>query len=98
VDDFNRDDMLSPLPRRPRLGTAPEEIGVSVRLDRPFHELKQLIMAEFERAYVRYCLEESAMNVSQASRASGLSRKHLRTLMAKYGVTVRRELVLDDDR
>jgi DNA-binding NtrC family response regulator len=90
------DEPLAPLARRPRLGTAPEEVGVSVRLDRPFHELKQQIMQEFERAYVRYCLEESAMNVSQASRLSGLSRKHLRTLMVKYGVVVRRELVVDD--
>jgi len=67
---------------------APEEptLGLSVRLDRPFHELKEFLLAEFERAYVTRCLTESEMNVSQASRSSGLSRKHLRTLMSKYGI------------
>jgi DNA-binding NtrC family response regulator len=81
-----------------RLGTAPPEIedsheepdaprlGLTVRLDRPFHELKEYLLAEFERAYVTRCLTESEMNVSMASRSSGLSRKHLRTLMYKYGI------------
>ena len=38
--------------------------------------------------------EVRAMNVSMASRQSGLSRKHLRTLMAKYGI--RRTEVAND--
>jgi DNA-binding NtrC family response regulator len=62
------------------------QLGLTVRLDRPFHELKEFLLAEFERAYVTRCLTESEMNVSMASRQSGLSRKHLRTLMAKYGI------------
>lgn len=61
-------------------------LGLTVRLDRPFHELKEFLLAEFERAYVTRCLNESEMNVSMASRQSGLSRKHLRTLMSKYGI------------
>src|SRR5678816_3440924 len=88
---------MDPLPRS-RLGTQPppdrpeEEkeaeprLGLSVSLDRPFHELKQYLLSEFERAYVVRCLEQASMNVSMASRASGLSRKHIRTLMAKYGI------------
>lgn len=83
---------------RARLGSSPPEIidpddgtdvpalDLSVRLDRPFHELKEVLLAEFERAYLTRCLSESEMNVSRASRASGLSRKHLRTLMSKYGI------------
>lgn len=61
-------------------------LDLTVRLDRPFHELKDHLLAEFERAYLLRCLTESEMNVSRASRASGLSRKHLRTLMSKYGI------------
>jgi DNA-binding NtrC family response regulator len=88
---------MDPLPRS-RLGTTPPEIedtaaehaaphlGLSVRLDRPFHELKEFLLTEFERAYITRCLSESEMNVSMASRSSGLSRKHLRTLMSKYGL------------
>lgn len=83
---------------RSRLGTTPPEfstradepdapsLGLSVRLDRPFHELKEFLLQEFERAYLMRCLTEAEMNVSLASRCSGLSRKHLRTLMAKYGI------------
>ncbi len=63
-------------------------LGLSVRLDRPFHELKDYLVAEFERAYLARCLEDSAMNISMASRQSGLSRKHIRTLISKYGIAV----------
>jgi DNA-binding NtrC family response regulator len=96
---------MDSLPRS-RLGTYPPDIadnheepeapclGLSVRLDRPFHELKEFLLAEFERAYLTRCLTESEMNVSLASRSSGLSRKHLRTLMAKYGI--RRGQTLSD--
>jgi DNA-binding NtrC family response regulator len=90
---------MDSMPPRSRLGTTPPEyssssieepeaprLGLEVRLDRPFHELKEFLLAEFERAYVTRCLTESEMNVSMASRQSGLSRKHLRTLMSKYGI------------
>lgn len=90
---------MEAMPPRARLGTYPPELeerhdddanaphlGLTVRLDRPFHELKELLLSEFERAYVTRCLTESEMNVSMASRTSGLSRKHLRTLMSKYGI------------
>jgi DNA-binding NtrC family response regulator len=63
--------------------------------------MKQSLLEEFERDYLVRCLEAAEMNVSLASRYSGLSRKHIRTLMAKYGIVVRRELSaqteLDDD-
>jgi DNA-binding NtrC family response regulator len=57
-----------------------------------FHDCKQTLLEAFERDYVVQCLEHADMNVSLASRISGLSRKHLRTLMAKYGIAVRRQL------
>ncbi|MGE5186197.1 MAG: hypothetical protein ACM31C_29280 [Acidobacteriota bacterium] len=91
-----------------RLGTAPPEaeraedadgpaLGLSVRLDRPFHELKEYLVAEFERAYLTRCLEDSAMNISMASRTSGLSRKHIRTLMSKYGMAMARTLTIEGE-
>lgn len=69
---------------RTRLGTEPPP--------GKFHERKQSLLEDFEREYLVQCLEHAAMNVSLASRVSGLSRKHIRTLMAKYGIAVRREL------
>jgi DNA-binding NtrC family response regulator len=90
-----------------RLGTAPpapvvEEpheprLGLSVRLDQPFHELKEYLVSEFERAYLVRVLEASAMNLSEASRNSGLSRKHIRTLMAKYGMVAHRALTIEGE-
>lgn len=87
---------MEPLPPRPRLGTLPPPfaaendeptLGLSVCLDRPFLELKQYLVDELERVYVERCLAQAAMNLSQASRLSGLSRKHLRTLIAKHGIS-----------
>lgn len=69
---------------RARLGTEPPP--------GKFHDLKQSLLEEFERDYLVRCLEAAEMNVSLASRYSGLSRKHIRTLMTKYGIVVRREL------
>lgn len=89
---------MDPLPPRTRSGTLPPpdadgseptepRLGLSVRLDRPFSELKQFLVGELERVYVERLLTEAAMNLSQASRVSGLSRKHLRTLIAKHGIS-----------
>lgn len=61
-------------------------LELAVQLDRPFHELKDSLLAEFERAYLTRILAEASMNLSMASRTSGLSRKHIRTLMAKHGI------------
>lgn len=96
---------MDSLPPRARLGTLPpfpEEssepteprLGLSVPLDRPFSELKQFMVGELERVYIERLLAEAAMNLSQASRVSGLSRKHLRTLIAKHGIS--RELPAND--
>ena len=96
---------MMPLPHR--LGTAPEAIepeepeqprlGLSVRLDKPFHELKEFLVSEFERAYLLRLLDEASMNVSMASRNSGLSRKHIRTLMMKYGMSSHRALTIETE-
>lgn len=72
---------------RTRLGTEPPP--------GKFHDLKQSLLEEFERDYLVRCLEHAQMNVSAASRYSGLSRKHIRTLMAKYGIGVRRAMNLE---
>ncbi len=71
---------------RTRLGTEPPP--------GKFHDMKASLLEEFERDYLVRCLEAAEMNVSLASRYSGLSRKHIRTLMAKYNIVVRRELAL----
>jgi hypothetical protein len=96
---------MEPLPPRSRLGTTPPpntalesdepRLGLSVCLDRPFLELKQFLVGELERVYIERCLVQASMNLSRASRLSGLSRKHLRTLITKHGIS--REIRDDRD-
>ena len=69
-----------------------EKLSLSVELDGRFHDVKDNLLREFERAYLEHCLREASMNVSRASRVAGISRKHLRTLMSKHGITLRRKL------
>ena len=69
-----------------------EKISLSIELDGRFHDVKDTLLREFERAYLEHCLREASMNVSRASRVAGISRKHLRTLMSKHGITLRRNL------
>jgi DNA-binding NtrC family response regulator len=69
-----------------------EDLSVSISLDGPFHQVKDHLVREFERAYLARALRRSSMNVSLASRSSGLSRKHLRALMSKHGLRLRRNL------
>ena len=70
-------DEFTTVSRAPRL-------TISVRLDRPFADIKEHVIEQLEREYIARCLKEAAMNLSRASRQSGISRKHLRTLIAKH--------------
>ena len=69
-------------------------VRVVIETPRKLTAKQRELLEEFERDYLVRCLEAAEMNVSLASRFSGLSRKHIRTLMAKYGIAVRRELAL----
>ena len=74
----------------------PAELALSIHLDRPFHELKEHLISELERAYLARCLAASE-TLSAASRLSGLSRRHLRTLMTKHGIARPAGVDPDDD-
>jgi hypothetical protein len=59
---------------------------VHVSTDLPYKEAKQQLIEPFERAYVLGLYERFGDNLSASSRASGLSRKHIRNLFRKYGL------------
>jgi len=63
-----------------------------IRTDIPFKDAKRELVEPFEREYVAALLTRFHSNLSAASRASGLSRKHLRHLMRKYGIGTERVL------
>jgi DNA-binding NtrC family response regulator len=66
--------------------TTPTTLPVTMlmRLRVPFKEAKRTLLDVFERHYVAILLEHHDGNLSAASRASGLSRKHLRALLRRY--------------
>jgi hypothetical protein len=53
----------------------------------PYREAKRRIVDPFEKTYVRLLRTAHGANLSAASRASGLSRRHLRALYRKHGLT-----------
>jgi DNA-binding NtrC family response regulator len=73
-----------------RVSLSPTATGdgdaASVRSDLPFAEAKELVLEAFERRYLRDLIEREDGNISAAARASGVDRKHLRTLLRKYGL------------
>jgi DNA-binding NtrC family response regulator len=53
---------------------------------RPFKDVKREIVDAFERLYLIHLLDQHRCNLAAAERSSGLSRRHLRSLMRKHGL------------
>jgi len=60
--------------------------GLAVRSDLPYAEAKALVLHELERRYLGDVLARTGGNLSAASRASGIDRKHLRSLARRHGL------------
>ncbi len=52
----------------------------------PFYEEKERVLAAFEREYLRFGLKMVAGNLSELSRHSGISPRHLYNLLRKHGL------------
>jgi transcriptional regulator with GAF, ATPase, and Fis domain len=59
---------------------------------RPYAEQKELVVGEMTRVYLRGVLAYTNGNQAAAARVAGLDRTHLGRLLAKHGMTVRREI------
>jgi DNA-binding NtrC family response regulator len=57
-----------------------------IPFDLPFKEAKGQVVDDFERAYLEHLLTRHAGNLSAASRAADVDRKHLRELLRKHGL------------
>ena len=62
-------------------------IGQIVSLDLPIAEARQKLIDAFERRYVEHVLEVHGGNVTRAAAASGVARRHLQRIKAKYDPT-----------
>lgn len=60
---------------------------IELRKDIPFKLAKRQMLDRFEYGYVLDLLIRTLWNISAASRQSGISRKHLRTLIEKHRLT-----------
>jgi transcriptional regulator with GAF, ATPase, and Fis domain len=71
-----------PAPSQPYVASqAPD-----ARTDLPFKEAKDLVIADFERAYLAELLRWAGGNVSKAARKAQLDRMHLHRLFQRYGL------------
>jgi len=62
------------------------EDPLAVRTDLPFVEARALLNDNFELRYLRDLMARCEGNLSEASRQSGVDRKHLRHLCKKHGL------------
>lgn len=60
--------------------------GAAITSDRPFKDLKNEIIEEFERKYLSDLLARNAQNISQSARIAGIERAYLQRLIRKYGM------------
>jgi DNA-binding NtrC family response regulator len=69
-------------------GPPPEKDGESlpVRYAGPFKESKDELVRAFEREYLTRLLAKTKGNIARSARDAGLDRKHLYSLLHKYGL------------
>ncbi|HZH03116.1 MAG TPA: sigma 54-interacting transcriptional regulator, partial [Myxococcaceae bacterium] len=60
--------------------------GLPVDYDGPFKESKDSLIRAFEKEYLTRLLSKVKNNVTKAAREAGLDRKHLYSLLHKYGL------------
>lgn len=67
-------------------GGAKETVRGEFTADRPFKEMKNRLIADFELGYIRALMERCEGNVSRAAREAGIERAYLQRLLKKYGM------------
>lgn len=63
-----------------------EETPFQISADRPFKDMKNELIEEFERKYLSDLLARNAQNISQSARSAGIERAYLQRLIRKYGM------------
>jgi DNA-binding NtrC family response regulator len=65
----------------------PREVSgsMAMHLGKGYHEARELVLADFERAYLEHAINEAGGNISNAARHAGVDRTTLYRLMEKHG-------------
>ncbi len=64
----------------------PLATSTAVAIDRPFREGKELVIAEYERAYVTELIRWADGNLSRAARKAGMDRMNLYRVLQRHGL------------
>ncbi len=73
----------------PPPGAVPQvgaQLALAPLLEQPYKDARQLVLHEFERAYLPKLLERASGNVSQAARDADMDRSHLWELLRRHGL------------
>jgi DNA-binding NtrC family response regulator len=65
-------------------------------LNKGYHEARELVLADFERAYLEHAVKRAGGNISTAARHAGVDRTTLYRLMEKHGTNRTNELPEED--
>ncbi|MCA9621662.1 MAG: sigma-54-dependent Fis family transcriptional regulator, partial [Myxococcales bacterium] len=68
------------------IGLAPSLPPADHDLSRPFRVVKEEVVAEWERGYLRALFDAAGGNVSKAARMARMDRNHLRELLQRRGI------------
>lgn len=58
----------------------------AIPVERQYKEARALVLAEFEREYLKHWLKKTGGNVAKAAREAGMDRSHLTTLLQRHGL------------
>ena len=73
-------------------GAAPAPPRAGAAIAGPFKEVKERVVASFEKDYIQDLLLRHGGNISQAAREARIDRKYFRKLMRKYGLGAERSV------
>jgi DNA-binding NtrC family response regulator len=86
-EDTDHDRLRPTIPSeaRERVDAVRAAVADALASPRPFKDAKALVVESFERAFLE-ALMQKAGNLSRASNAAQMDRKHLRELLRRYGL------------
>jgi DNA-binding NtrC family response regulator len=72
--------------REEGLGAPPAGLVASSVVDQPYHDARDLVLADFERVYLTGLMQRAGSNMSRAAKIAKIDRTTLYRLMEKHGL------------
>ncbi len=78
--------LASERPAAPGVVTGGHVLDLTAALELPYKNARQLVLTEFERAFLPRLLDRAGGNVSQAARDADMDRSHLWEILRRHGL------------